>query len=99
MFAVMFEYRVDQDGLGAFEAAYGPGGEWSVLFAGARGYFGTDLLRDESTPGHYMVIDRWESATDYDEFVRSAGTAYTTFNEACKSLYREEAALGRFVGV
>jgi heme-degrading monooxygenase HmoA len=53
----------------SFEAAYGPDGEWAEFFAGARGYIGTELLRDVETPGRYVVIDRWETADAYNAFL------------------------------
>jgi heme-degrading monooxygenase HmoA len=52
-----------------FEAVHGPDGEWASFFAGARGYIGTELLRDVEIPGRYLVVDRWESAEAYNAFV------------------------------
>jgi heme-degrading monooxygenase HmoA len=64
--ALVFSYEVRDPA--QFEAAYGPEGEWARFFAGARGYVGTELLRDVETPGRYLVVDRWDFADAYNAF-------------------------------
>jgi heme-degrading monooxygenase HmoA len=98
MFAAIFEYRVDPERAATFETTYGPSGEWAELFGRAEGYLGTDVWRDDFTPGRYLLLDRWESAAAYEEFRRAWATEYAALSEACAPLYQEETAVGRFTG-
>jgi len=96
MFAAVFEYRVDPARTDAFEATYGPGGEWAALFRRAEGYLGTELWHDDDTPGRYLLLDRWKSAHAYAEFRRAWATEYAALSATCTELYQAEAAVGHF---
>ena len=74
MIAVLFLYEARDPE--SFEAAYGPNGEWAQFFAGARGYIGTELLRDIEQAGRYVVVDRWESAETFNEFIETNRDEY-----------------------
>ena len=91
---VVFEYEVEPAGAEAFEAVYGSDGEWARYFAGAAGYLGTEMLR--GADGRYLVIDRWESAADYDAFLAAHADEYGSRNQAATRLWLRERALGRF---
>ncbi|HET8657499.1 MAG TPA: antibiotic biosynthesis monooxygenase family protein [Micromonosporaceae bacterium] len=97
MFVAVFEYEVDADHVAEFETVYGPAGDWARLFVDAPGYLGTELLRDQSRPGRYLVVDRWTSADAYDMFLRTWGEEYAARSDHRAYLYRRETALGRFV--
>jgi len=60
-----------------FELRYGPRGAWAVLFGRAQGFLGTQLLRDEATPGRCLTIDRWQSAEAGDHTLNSEPLAET----------------------
>jgi heme-degrading monooxygenase HmoA len=92
-FAAVFTYEVDPDGVDAFEAVYGPDGEWARYFRAGEGYLGTELLRRGSS---YVVIDRWRSEAAYDAFLAAAGDEYRRRNDAAAALWSEEQVLGRF---
>ena len=92
--AAVFEYEVDPAGGAAFEAMYGGDGEWARSFAGAEGYLGTEMLR--GADGHYLVIDRWRTAADYDAFLAANADEYGARNQAAARLWLRERALGRF---
>jgi quinol monooxygenase YgiN len=83
----------------AFEAEYGPSGGWVELFSRAPGCLGTELLRDRSTPGRYLVLDRWTCAAARDGFLERWGEEYVAFSKRCESLYGSEVDLGRFRAV
>jgi heme-degrading monooxygenase HmoA len=92
--ALVFLYEArEPDG---FEAAYGPQGEWAQLFAGARGYIGTELLRDVEQPGRYVVIDRWESADAYNAFLESHRAEYMRHSDELAFHYVQELRFGTF---
>ncbi len=97
--AVVWEYRVEAAGVPAFERAYGPGGDWARLFAGGRGYLGTELWRDDGAPGRYLVVDRWRSAGEHRAFMREAAAAYEALGRRLDGLFAEERRLGAFRAV
>jgi quinol monooxygenase YgiN len=92
----VFSYHVAPDETEAFEAAYGPGGEWARLFAGADGYVGTDLLRSDGDPARYIVIDTWRTEDAYDAFLTGHGRAYDQLCSRTAALFRRETSHGRF---
>ena len=92
----VFMYEVGPGREQAFEAAYGPGGEWARLFAGVPGYLGTELLRPTEGESRYLVIDSWRSEADYDAFLSAEGEAYRALNDRAATHYERESALGRF---
>jgi heme-degrading monooxygenase HmoA len=95
--ALVFSYEV-RDAV-QFEAVYGPEGEWAAFFAGARGYIGTELLRDVEAPGRYLVVDRWETAEAYNAFVAERRDEYMQRVDETRFLYDQELRLGTFENV
>ncbi len=94
MIALVFSYEVrDAE---AFEAAYGPDGEWAGFFRQARGYIGTELLRDVETPGRYLVVDRWETAEAYNVFAAEEREEYMRRVDDTRFYYEQELRLGTF---
>jgi hypothetical protein len=51
----------------------GPG---TGFFRESRGFLGTELLRDERNPQRVLTIDRWVSASAYEECRWARGDAY-----------------------
>jgi heme-degrading monooxygenase HmoA len=97
MFAAAFAYEVDPVAAGAFEAAYGPDGEWARFFRRGHGYLGTDLwCAADEEPRRYLLLDRWESASAYAAFLADHEDEYRRRSGAAEALYRRETALGRF---
>jgi len=92
-FAAVFLYEVDNDGRGAFEAVYGPDGDWARFFAGADGYGGTELLRSGE---RYLLIDRWSSLEAYERFLADHTDEYAERNRDAARLWRRETDVGRF---
>jgi heme-degrading monooxygenase HmoA len=80
----------------SFEAAYGPGGEWAQFFGGHRGYIGTELLRDVEEPGRYVVVDRWESAETYNDFLDANRDEYMRRSDEMSFHYVQELRFGTF---
>jgi heme-degrading monooxygenase HmoA len=95
-FVSVFAYEVEPEGRAAFEAVYGPDGEWARFFRDGDGYLGTELLRRD---GSYLLLDRWRSEAAYDAFLAAAGDEYARRNEAAKRLWRVEQVIGRFESV
>jgi heme-degrading monooxygenase HmoA len=95
--ALVFSYEVRDTE--HFEAVYGPEGEWSAFFAPARGYVGTELLRDVEQPGRYLVVDRWESADAYNAFVAEHRDEYMRRVDDTRFMYDSELRFGTFENV
>jgi heme-degrading monooxygenase HmoA len=95
--ALVFLYET-RDTAG-FETAYGPSGEWAGFFAGARGYIGSELLRDLAQPGRYIVIDRWESQDAYNAFLTAQGDEYMRRSDESSFHYVQELRFGTFDSV
>ena len=98
-FAAVFAYEVAADDAGAFEAVYGPDGEWARYFRGADGYRGTELLRATGSGLSYLVIDRWDSAAAYEHFLAEHEEEYGRRNRTAGRLYRQETVIGRFAAI
>jgi heme-degrading monooxygenase HmoA len=94
LIALVFLYEVREPE--EFEAAYGPEGEWAQFFAGARGYIGTELLRDVEVPSRYTVIDRWENADTYNAFFEAHQADYLRLSDELAFYYVQELRYGTF---
>ena len=95
-YATVWEFRVRTDRREEFERDYGPQGSWARLFRQAKGYIGTELLRDRSEPLRYLTIDRWASLEAYHAFHAEFAQAYAALDERCAELTTHEAALGEY---
>jgi heme-degrading monooxygenase HmoA len=95
--ALVFSYEVrDAE---AFERAYGTGGEWEEFFRTARGFIGTELLRDVEQPGRYLVVDRWESPEAYNAFANENRDEYMRRVDDTRFYYDQELRFGTFENV
>ena len=95
-FAAVFLYEVDNARRAAFEAVYGPEGDWARFFATAEGYSGTELLRSGD---RYLLIDRWSSRAAYEAFLAEHADEYSRRNEEVRTLWGHEEVVGRFEDV
>ena len=74
MIAIIWRFEVKDEHRKAFEAFYGPTGEWARLFARHEGFRGTELLRAEDRS--YLTLDVWRERGDFDAFLAEHGTDY-----------------------
>jgi heme-degrading monooxygenase HmoA len=95
--ALVFSYDVRDTA--EFERVYGPDGDWAKFFTGARGYVGTELLRDVELPSRYLVVDRWESREAYNDFVAAHRDEYVRRVDETAYLYEQELRFGTFESV
>ena len=61
MIEIACTFVVKEECRGQFELAYGPGGEWSKLYARSQGFRGITLLRDTENPRRYLAIEVWDT--------------------------------------
>jgi heme-degrading monooxygenase HmoA len=92
--AHVFSYEVRD--AAEFERVYGPEGEWAAFFRRGRGYIGTELLRGLELPARYLVVDRWESAETYNDFVAQHHDEYMRLVDETRFLYESELRFGTF---
>jgi hypothetical protein len=97
MIQVVWEFVVKEEAQEQFERAYGPGGEWSRLFARHPGFHGTTLLRDTAHPRRYLTIDSWETWTHRERMLAQAGAEYSALDAAFAEWTESEAEVGVFV--
>jgi heme-degrading monooxygenase HmoA len=92
-FVAVFLYEVEPANAEAFEAVYGPDGEWARFFQRGDGYEHTELWRRAD---RYLVIDRWRSEAAYEDFLRANADEYRRRSRQTTRLYVSEQALGRY---
>ena len=95
MIHILWEFRVRNEKREEFERHYGPQGSWAKLFAQAKGYRGTKLLRDRVS-GRYLTIDEWESAESFESFKEVFEKEYAELDGLCEKLTEEEKRVGLF---
>ena len=97
MYVILWRFRPVVGQESAFERAYGPSGEWALLFRRHDGYLGTELLRrtdDESR--EYLTLDRWASRAAYQAFRASRSEEYRQLDRRLEGLTEEETLVGAF---
>ena len=96
MYAVLWRFRPRVGRESEFERAYGPSGEWALLFRRGDGYLGTELLRRSDDSREYITLDRWASRGAYEAFRARWSSEYRRLDGRLEELTEEEAPLGAF---
>jgi heme-degrading monooxygenase HmoA len=96
MYVILWRFRPIVDRESDFESAYGPSGEWALLFRRGDGYLGTELLRRSDDPREYLTLDRWVSRDAYETFRDRFGSEYRRLDRRLEGLTEEETPLGTF---
>lgn len=94
MYLILWRYVVEGDRDMEFRDSYGPGGEWSRLFAESPAFRGVELVALE-TPGHYITIDRWSSKDEFDEFMVHKLRDYERLDRVHEAITISEELLGK----
>ena len=58
MYVILWRFRLRMGRESEFERAYGPSGEWALLFRRDDSYLGTELLRRSDDSREYLTLDR-----------------------------------------
>jgi heme-degrading monooxygenase HmoA len=96
MYVILWRFRILAGHESAFEDAYGPSGEWALLFRKGSGYLGTQLLRHHDGLREYLTLDRWVSRDAYETFQDRFGHEYQRLDSQLEGLTEEETPLGAF---
>ncbi len=96
MYVIVWQFEVRPGCEEAFQRAYGSDGDWARFFGTGSGFVGVELLRDSRNPRMFVTIDRWKTATDYEEFSRQNAIRYREIDERCERLTVKETHVGNF---
>jgi heme-degrading monooxygenase HmoA len=96
MFVVVWQFEIAEEKVAAFEAAYGPEGNWAKLFRSSPQYLGTELLRDAYVPGSFLTIDRWTSEEAFRMFRKDHDARYEELDRTCDALTQRETRIGAY---
>jgi hypothetical protein len=96
MIAIVWEFIVKEETVAEFQRAYGPDGDWAVLFRRYTGYAGTTLLQDAELRTRFLTIDRWESEALFDRMLGESRQEYLRLDSAFSELTVSERKLGVF---
>lgn len=92
----IWRYQVPPEKEAEFIKAYGPEGDWVLLFRQTDGYQKTLLLKDIDLPGSYTSIDMWESYDAFKAFREDFSLAFEVLDKRCENLTAEEVQIGRY---
>ena len=93
---ILWEYQVNWEHRAEFEKAYSANGVWAELFRKAAGFLETELAYDETNPGRYLTIDRWETREAYELFLSQWKEEYQALDMQCEHLTESESYLGGY---
>jgi hypothetical protein len=96
MYFIIWEFQVKVECIAEFEKVYGENGAWTDLFRKGTGYLGTELLHDSRQLSHYLTIDCWASAVDYEKFLSNRRKEYDELDAQCEGSTEQETLLGKW---
>ncbi|WP_114951864.1 antibiotic biosynthesis monooxygenase family protein [Sphingosinicella terrae] len=97
MIALIWRFEVREENRTAFEAVYGPKGDWAQLFTRSGGFRGSELLRAQD--GSYLTVDVWRAKADFDAFKAEHGADYEALDRRTEGWTRAEHPLGEYLVV
>ncbi|MCP4459110.1 MAG: hypothetical protein GY816_13970 [Cytophagales bacterium] len=95
MYYIIWKYTVDNTKQQKFEEEYDRNGSWFKFFEPCNDYMGHDLLKNMDGET-YLLIDKWMSKNDYENFLKSNQLEYDAINNRSKELYDLEEQIGLF---
>jgi hypothetical protein len=95
-YAYVWEFEVPPAADAEFRLRYGPNGSWVALFHQDPAHVETLLLEDQSNPGRYLTIDRWENSQAFQSFRERFAKQYEALDHLCERLTSRETFLGSF---
>lgn len=96
MYCYVWEFVVRPDEVRAFEASYGPGGEWTQFFGRDPRYIRTVVLRDRNAPTRFVTIDYWTSGEAFLAFRDRFGAEFEDMDARFEPLALRETHMGEF---
>ena len=96
MYVILWRFRPMTGRESEFERAYGPSGEWALLFGCDDGYLSTELLRRSEDSREYLTLDCWVSRGAYETFRSRFSNEYRRLDDRLEELTEVETPLGAF---
>jgi len=96
MHLIIWSFLVTPTRAAEFEKAYGSAGAWAQLFRQNPYFVRTELLRDQHVPERYFTLDYWQSAEQFQTFMRQHADAYKRLDEHLANLTTQEVKIGEF---
>lgn len=96
IFTYLWEYKVKEEHIDAFEHQYGPDGDWVKLFKRSPDYIDTELHRDRDDPHRFVTLDYWVSKEARDKFKKLHDDAFATIDKRCEAFTETEKFIGDF---
>ncbi len=79
-----------------FRRIYGPGGDWTALFAKDPNYIGTELLCHSGNARCCVTVDRCASRAAYRNFKKRNRKEFVALDARCEALTVREIKIGEF---
>ena len=95
MYCKVWNYTVESSKQGKFEEEYGRTGSWFKFFETCEDFLGLELMKN-SNGKSYIVIDKWMSKEDYEDYISENQAVNDDLKEKSKELYSEEENVGEF---
>ena len=93
---ILWVFHVKPANEDAFRRIYGPGGNWTRLFAKDPNYIGTELPRRATNTRCYLTVDRWASRAAYHNFKKRHRKEFVALDARCEALTVRETKIGEF---
>jgi len=94
MYCLVWKYQVSAN-QSKFEEEYSRNGSWFKFFETSDDYLGSELMKNADGKT-YILIDKWITKADYQDFLDEHKAEYDQLNEKCKELYDSEEDMGEF---
>ena len=94
MYCKAWKYTVTSD-QSKFEEVYGRNGKWFKFFEPCEDFLGQELMKG-SDGNTYIVLDKWMSEEDYEDFLAANRESYQSLESETRDLYDEELSLGNY---
>jgi heme-degrading monooxygenase HmoA len=95
MYCKISNFTVESSKQAKFEEEYGRAGSWFKFFEPCEDFLGLELMKNTDGKS-YIVIDRWMSKDDYEDYIDENQAAYDDLSTKSKDLYSGETNLGTF---
>ncbi len=96
MVLIVWEFIVKLECIERFRTAYGPGGDWAVLFQQHAGYARTTLLQDMANAQRFLTIDEWRDEASWRHMHQEGQVEYARLDARLGDLTLSERELGVF---
>ncbi|MFK7951931.1 MAG: antibiotic biosynthesis monooxygenase [Ekhidna sp.] len=95
MYCKIWNFTVESSKQEKFEEEYGRAGSWFKFFETCEDFLGLELMKNADGKT-YMVIDRWMSEDDYEDYISDNQAVYDDLTDKNKELYSEQQSMGTF---